>query len=1053
MSKRIKGFICALIAGMMVTTSCGITSLAADEDTSADNTASESAEATATPAASDEELYESGEAGAGADIPEDEKDVEETAATEAPADATEAPAESTESPAGDKYADDSDYQVALQVCSALGIIEGYEDGSVQPESTVTRAEMATIILRMLNNTSTSTYANVFADVSSDHWAANNIQTAVEQGIVNGMGDGTFVPDGNVQYEQVMKMLVCALNYGTDAERTGGYPNGYISVASSTLSLLDGVSGTVGTDMPRGEVIKAVANALFAPYRVITEFSGGNPVYAARDCLGVELFKLYEDEGIVTTTPNLTISSSTEARDGMVFIDGVGYRCNMENADDFIGTKVKFYYLDSTSDAPEIIVMAQSGTMTQQEFSADQIDSIDYVGGTLRVFTSETSSSTKNYKIGSATLVYNGTVITPADYQASSKYDENVSFNEFISPEVGNIEIVDYDSDGECDVLFVNSYETMLVTNATSSRLSGMVNGVAAEPIENLDDNSKTVTVTKAGSVATVRNLRRNDVASIKRNIDDSMIDIVVTGESITGMIDRVSENEGDMIIVVNGQEYEVDKNVEENVKLGTSVILYLDQFDRVGYIESSTGSMLSSTQKYGVIVNAYTEDNGDKTVKIYNQDGETVNLELTSNTRYWGPQDNEAARVTDLDAVIDELTNDANYIQCGTNPVKLCKYSVNANNQLTQLYVAVDGDAVDNTDALRLHMYNGNASLSGVRSMGGAVDGMYIVDGLVEFSTPNLAEDRMNAEAYSIGTVTASRYVNFENGSSEIYAVGDIFNSRYPQVLIKFTASDTAVSGVNNYTDTAGNGPTFMLSHINQAVDSEGNEILQLVGYSNGQEVTYTTASNTGVYDFGGWNTSGGLREYTGTRIFDATEDDTSTLVNKIQPGDIFYAGTSGTTVRTLIRLIDIEKVANIAMDPTASGAGALGDTDALPVSAYLNAPLGFGISSTRDNYYGGFVSGVDIADSAFISMFNRDGSDEGGVAIDPSSVINSVNVTVDENGNIIDTEVDMADGIEVAELIPLDDPTEGQGELDYVFFKSYRGNVQAGYAVRIVVE
>ncbi len=56
MSKRIKGFICALIAGMMVTTSCGITSLAADEDTSADNTASESVEATATPAASDEEL-------------------------------------------------------------------------------------------------------------------------------------------------------------------------------------------------------------------------------------------------------------------------------------------------------------------------------------------------------------------------------------------------------------------------------------------------------------------------------------------------------------------------------------------------------------------------------------------------------------------------------------------------------------------------------------------------------------------------------------------------------------------------------------------------------------------------------------------------------------------------------------------------------------------------------------------------------------------------------------------------------------------------------------
>ena len=96
---------------------------------------------------------------------------------------------------GSSYDNDSYYDKALSLCSALGIITGYEDGSVKPDSKVTRAEMASIVLRMLDLTSTSTYQNGFTDVTSSHWAADQIQTALEANIISGMGDGTFVPDG------------------------------------------------------------------------------------------------------------------------------------------------------------------------------------------------------------------------------------------------------------------------------------------------------------------------------------------------------------------------------------------------------------------------------------------------------------------------------------------------------------------------------------------------------------------------------------------------------------------------------------------------------------------------------------------------------------------------------------------------------------------------------------------------------------------------------------------------------------------------------------------
>ncbi len=55
------------------------------------------------------------------------------------------------------YESDSYYQKALALCSSLGIIKGYDDGSVNPESTITRAEMSAIVLRTLNVVASEKY--------------------------------------------------------------------------------------------------------------------------------------------------------------------------------------------------------------------------------------------------------------------------------------------------------------------------------------------------------------------------------------------------------------------------------------------------------------------------------------------------------------------------------------------------------------------------------------------------------------------------------------------------------------------------------------------------------------------------------------------------------------------------------------------------------------------------------------------------------------------------------------------------------------------------------
>lgn len=102
----------------------------------------------------------------------------------------------------------------------------------------------------------------FPDVPQSHWACDTIASLVQSGIINGMPDGTFNPEGEVTREQFIKMLVVALNenYANDSlksvfidvtENTWSKP--YIHCAVS--------SGIIFTD--------EFENKLFEPTKPIT----------------------------------------------------------------------------------------------------------------------------------------------------------------------------------------------------------------------------------------------------------------------------------------------------------------------------------------------------------------------------------------------------------------------------------------------------------------------------------------------------------------------------------------------------------------------------------------------------------------------------------------------------------------------------------------------------------------------------------------------------------------------------------------------------------------
>jgi hypothetical protein len=91
-----------------------------------------------------------------------------------------------------------------------GVVGGYEDGTYRPTNFVDRGTMAVYIARALvaplGESGLADYVPAdprnFPDVPSDYWSYKHIEYCVEQGIVNGYGDGTYQPANVVTRDQM-----------------------------------------------------------------------------------------------------------------------------------------------------------------------------------------------------------------------------------------------------------------------------------------------------------------------------------------------------------------------------------------------------------------------------------------------------------------------------------------------------------------------------------------------------------------------------------------------------------------------------------------------------------------------------------------------------------------------------------------------------------------------------------------------------------------------------------------------------------------------------------
>ena len=151
------------------------------------------------------------------------------------------------------------------------VLLGYGDGLLHEDDPLTRAQLATIIYRLLDDDSivkNSKTELAFADVASDAWYAPYVRVIQAAGIVNGVGNNRYDPNGRVTWSQILAILsrfVEQKEYTLQHIQYSGWAQEAIQTAVALNWIEDRADFTPDAVISRGELVQLV-NSVLELYR-------------------------------------------------------------------------------------------------------------------------------------------------------------------------------------------------------------------------------------------------------------------------------------------------------------------------------------------------------------------------------------------------------------------------------------------------------------------------------------------------------------------------------------------------------------------------------------------------------------------------------------------------------------------------------------------------------------------------------------------------------------------------------------------------------------------
>lgn len=504
---------------------------------------------------------------------------------------------------------DANYASAVELLSALEILQGDENGNFNPDNTITRAEYAAVVCRALgmeNAANSAKGATIFTDVAADHWATGYINLASQQGIVNGKGNGIFDPEGNVTYAEAVKMLVVALGYEPMAASRGGYPTGYLTVANSTKITANVSSSGTDTAALRSTVAQLTANALEVANMDQTGF-GTDTKYEVLDDYDnyttlLTKMDIYKATGVVNSvdasegTMELKLTEASDDYEfGYVGSKGdvdpavaagtktISFDTNGVNVDAYLQQSVDVYVYKAGKSDYDVVYITASGIGTTLKIDAEDLKSgaatISKDREVVEYY--ETSEATKTTKIdveANAPIYVNGYELPATGTGALINYTTGADLTTLLNGIDATIEFVENTDDKYYDRVLITVYQHGIVDDVEISkeRINLLVDYVK---FDSSDKNQVVNLQDKDGNAIKLEDVKEKDVlamyvepktvtldaGAIKvpeaksfANNGNKITIIDLGANTVTGKIDGADDDNGEFYI--DGTKYEYTTN-------------------------------------------------------------------------------------------------------------------------------------------------------------------------------------------------------------------------------------------------------------------------------------------------------------------------------------------------------------------------------------------------------------------------------------------------------------------------------------------------------------
>ena len=619
--------------------------------------------------------------------------------------------------------DDSYAFKAITVLSDLAILEGFEDGEFKPEDVVTRAQMAKIITLVQGQGSLANGDCNFVDVANTHWAKGYIGLAASNGIVKGVGNNCFEPEASVKFQDVIVMVMRTLGYERIANRAenGGYPNGYLKIASQR-GVLTNVNYDGNTPATREVVAQVIYNALTTPL-VDVSYYAPNPeedeyvIYDGKGAKELRTLLTYTNEiykvkaTVENTAKTKEALRKTEPKVELVITDTYGYDWEdilnnefskskntiapyvgeISKIEDYLGYTVEAYIVENLDSNWELVSAVVDSKATDSETVTENFEA--YTEGTFEYYKDLDDSRTTKIDLvdeDELSVYYNGSLINDDDIAELGGL-ENLLVNEanaitFMGPkndDYNKIFVTDY------------SYRQVDSIRAADKFVKFTTGSLSFDEEERNNDTFIYNLYDEDGNPITLKDVEEDDLFNIVAPLVDGKkdefdevpyIDIWVTRNSVKGM---VSEEIDEDTFVINGKKYDS----LTTLKVGDEGVFYIT-IDGLVYTSDAT---TTASRNYSFIVAYGTDESFGVTthqLKLFTSDNTLKTYDIASTVKINGKtyKRNDKTQNAYFEVIAD-LVADADSKESATEKLgdRVVTYRLNSANEIVELKFAGSG--------------------------------------------------------------------------------------------------------------------------------------------------------------------------------------------------------------------------------------------------------------------------------------------------------------------------------------------------------------------------